>query len=128
MPPRPFQASACWRSADPITLTAHISFKPLEVKGIGVAPQENAMPPKASLAMLGYVLSGAIVVPIAVIILHLGPSSNLECIGLHAHCPYDGVSKWMMLTAAVAIAVDIALVVNLFIGRVRAWLNERPGD
>jgi len=86
------------------------------------------MPPKASPAMLGYVLSGVIAVPMAVIILHSGLSSNLECIGLHAHCPYDGASKLMMLAAALAIAADIALVANLLIGKVRACLNERPGD
>jgi len=86
------------------------------------------MSPKASLAILGYALSGVIVVPVAVIILHSGLSSDLECIGLRAQCPYDGASKSVMLIAAAAIAADIALVANLLIGRVLAWLSGRPSD
>jgi hypothetical protein len=78
--------------------------------------------------MLGYVLSGAIAVPMAIIILRTGRSSEIECIGLSAHCPYDGASKWMMFTAALAIAADIALVANLLIGKARTWLNRQPGD
>lgn len=86
------------------------------------------MSPKALPAMLGYVLSGGIAVAMAIIILRTGRSSDIECIGLRTHCPYDGASKWMMLTAALAIAADIAFVANLLIGKARKWLNERDGN
>lgn len=84
------------------------------------------MPPKAPPAILGYVLSGVIAVPLVIIILRADFTSGIRCIGANAHCSYDGASKWMMLTAALAIAVDIALVLNLLMGKARGWLRERP--
>lgn len=84
------------------------------------------MPPKSSPAILGYVLSGVIAVPMAIIILRAEFASGIRCIGANAHCPNDGASKWMMLTAGLAIAVDIALVLNLLMEKVRGWLRERP--
>jgi hypothetical protein len=62
----------------------------------------------------------------AIIILRANFTSGIRCIGANAHCPYDGASKWMILTAALAIAADIALVLNLLMGKARGWLRERP--
>jgi hypothetical protein len=98
----------------------------MQVEGIGVASQENAMPPKAPFTMLGYVLSGVLAVPMAAIILQADLSTGIACVRANAHCTHDGASKWMMLIAAVAIAADIALVLNLLMGKVRAWLSEQP--
>ncbi|RSU46324.1 hypothetical protein [Sphingomonas sp. S-NIH.Pt15_0812] len=98
----------------------------MQVEGIGVASQENAMPPKAPFTMLGYVLSGVLAVPMAAIILQADLSTGIACVRANAHCTHDGASKWMMLIAAVAIAADIALVLNLLMGKARAWLSEQP--
>lgn len=84
------------------------------------------MPPKAPPAILGYVLSGVIAAPMAIIILRADFASGIRCIGANAYCSYAGASKWMMLSAALAIAVDIGLALNLLMGKARGWLRKRP--
>jgi hypothetical protein len=62
----------------------------------------------------------------AIIILQADFSTGIACFRANAHCTRDGALKWMLLIAAVAIAADIALVLNLLMGKARAWLSEQP--